>query len=240
MKVLTVVDEFTRVALAVHGSHSISARTVKDVLTGLFARHGAPAVMRSDNGGEFIAGELVDWLEESGTGTFHIAPGKPWQNGFGESFNARLRDECLNEHEFWSLAHARVLLERFRTEYNTEHLHSSLGYMTPEEYALKCTRKRTPPASHEGEPLRCHQPETLTLLLVPETGASHPEISGPPISELPQALPRRPELTMPQTWALAASRLLIKKADAADIHTLLLMQPRSQHADSGRTGIRRR
>ena len=135
MKVLTVVDEFTRVALAVHGAHGVSARTVKDVLTGLFARHGAPAVMRSDNGGEFIAGELVDWLEESGTGTFHIAPGKPWQNGFGESFNARLRDECLNEHEFWSLAHARVLLERFRTEYNTEHLHSSLGYMTPEEYA---------------------------------------------------------------------------------------------------------
>lgn len=135
MKVLTVVDEFTRVALAVHGAHGVSARTVKDVLAGLFAAHGAPAVMRSDNGGEFIAAELVDWLEEKGTGTFHIAPGKPWQNGFGESFNSRLRDECLNEHEFWSLAHARVLLERFRTEYNTEHLHSSLGYMTPEEYA---------------------------------------------------------------------------------------------------------
>ena len=135
LKVLTVVDEFTRVALAVHGAHSISARTVKSVLTDLFARHGAPAVMRSDNGGEFVASEVVDWLEESGTGTFHIAPGKPLQNGFGESFNGRLRDECLNEHEFWSLAHARVLLERFRSEYNTEHLHSSLGYMTPEEYA---------------------------------------------------------------------------------------------------------
>lgn len=135
MKVLTVVDEFTRVALAVHGSHSISARTVKDVLAGLFARHGAPAVMRSDNGGEFVASEVVDWLEENGTGTFHIAPGKPWQNGVGESFNGRLRDECLNEHEFWSLAHARVLLDRFRTEYNTEHLHSSLGYLTPDEYA---------------------------------------------------------------------------------------------------------
>ena len=135
MKVLTVVDEFTRVALAVHGSHSISARTVKNVLAGLFERHGAPAVMRSDNGGEFIAAELVDWLEKKGTGTFHIAPGKPWQNGFGESFNSRLRDECLNEHEFWSLAHARVLLERFRSEYNAEHLHSSLGYLTPNEYA---------------------------------------------------------------------------------------------------------
>jgi len=135
IKVLTVVDEFTRVALAVHGAYSITARTVKAVLADLFAAHGAPAVMRSDNGGEFIAAEVVDWLEESGTDTFHIAPGKPWQNGFGESFNARLRDECLNEHEFWSLAHARVLLERFRVEYNTEHLHSSLDYMTPEEYA---------------------------------------------------------------------------------------------------------
>ena len=135
LKVLTVVDEFTRVALAVHGAHSITARTVKAVLAELFERHGAPAVMRSDNGGEFVASEVVDWLEESGTGTFHIAPGKPWQNGFGESFNGRLRDECLNEHEFWSLKHARVLLERFRIEYNTEHLHSSLGYLTPEEYA---------------------------------------------------------------------------------------------------------
>ena len=135
LKVLTVVDEFTRVALATHGAYSITARTVKGVLADLFAAQGAPAVMRSDNGGEFIAAEVVDWLEESGTGTFHIAPGKPWQNAFGESFNARLRDECLNEHEFWSLAHARVLLERFRVEYNTEHLHSSLDYRTPEEYA---------------------------------------------------------------------------------------------------------
>ena len=135
LKVLTVVDEFTRVALATHGAFSITARTVKTVLGELFECHGAPAVMRSDNGGEFIASEVVDWLAETGTETFHIAPGKPWQNGFGESFNSRLRDECLNEHEFWNLKHARVLLERFRGEYNTEHLHSSLGYLTPEEYA---------------------------------------------------------------------------------------------------------
>ena len=81
---------------------------------------------------------MVDWLEESGTDTCYIAPGKPWQHGFGESFIARLRDECLNEHEFWSLAHARVLLERFRVEHNTEHLRSSLGYLTPEEFAATC------------------------------------------------------------------------------------------------------
>jgi putative transposase len=89
MKVLTVVDEFTRLALAVHGAYSVSARTVRGVLAELFACHGAPAVMRSDNGGEFVASEVVDWLEETGTGTFHIAPGKPWQNGFGESLRRR-------------------------------------------------------------------------------------------------------------------------------------------------------
>jgi transposase InsO family protein len=134
-KVLTVVDEFTRVALAVHGARSITAGAVKRVLASLFEEHGSPAVIRSDNGGEFVASEVVDWLAEIGTATFHIAPGKPWQNGLGESFNGRLRDECLNEEDFWSMAHARVLLERFRTEYNTEHLHSSLGYITPAEFA---------------------------------------------------------------------------------------------------------
>jgi putative transposase len=92
-------------------------------------------VIRSDNGGEFVASEVVDWLEQIGTATFHIEPGKPGRNGFGESFNARLRDECLNEEEFWSIAHARVLLERFRVESNTEHLHSWLGYLTPAEFA---------------------------------------------------------------------------------------------------------
>jgi len=134
-KTLTVVDEFTRYALAVHGARSITAGVVKRVLEQLFSEYGSPAVIRSDNGGEFIASEVVDWLSEIGTDTFHIAPGKPWQNGFGESFNSRLRDECLNEYEFWSIEHARVMLERFRVEYNTEHLYSSLGYLTPEEYA---------------------------------------------------------------------------------------------------------
>ena len=159
MKVLTVVDEFTRVALAVHGAHSITARTVKGVLADLFERHGAPAVMRSDNGGEIIASGVVDWLAESGTDTFHIAPGKPWQNGFGESFNARLRDECLNEHEFWSLAHARVLLERFRVEYNTEQLHSSLDYMTPDRVRRGAPRRRRP---------------RMSLLRCQTTGDTHP------------------------------------------------------------------
>ena len=169
MKVLTVVDEFTRVALATHGAYSITARTVKAVLADLFAVNGAPAVMRSDNGGEFIASEVVDWLAETGTDTFHIDPGKPWQNGFGESFNARLRDECLNEHEFWSLAHARVLLERFRVEYNTEHL-AQLARLHDAGRVLSGLprRRRLRRSCYDAR-----QPETLTLLLAPEKGASH-------------------------------------------------------------------
>lgn len=110
-----------------HGPHSITACTVKGVLAELFTRHGAPAVLRSDNGGEVGASEVVDCTKEGGTGTFHIAPGKPWRNSLGERFNSRRRDDCLNEHEFWSLKHARVLLERFRIEYKTGHPRSSLS-----------------------------------------------------------------------------------------------------------------
>lgn len=135
LKILSVVDEFTRVALATHVGRSVTAQVVKQVLTDLFAAHGRPAVIRSDNAPEFVAFELAEWLADSGTGTYHIAPGKPWQNAFGESFNSRLRDECLNMEEFWSLAHARTVIEAWRVEYNTEHLHSSLGYLTPDEYA---------------------------------------------------------------------------------------------------------
>ena len=108
---------------------------MKGVLARLLAGRGRPAVLRSDNGTEFIAFELTEWLETQGASTYHIEPGKPWQNSYGESFNNRLRDECLNTTEFWSIDHARVVLEAWRIEYNTEHLHSSLGYQTPEEFA---------------------------------------------------------------------------------------------------------
>jgi len=135
LKVLSVLDEFTRVALALVPGRSLTSAAVKGVLARLFARHGRPQVIRSDNGPEFIAFELTEWLEAQGAETHHIEPGKPWQNGFGESFHARLRDECLNCEEFWSVEHARVVLESSRIEYNTEHLHSSLGYATPAEFA---------------------------------------------------------------------------------------------------------
>ena len=135
LKVLTVLDEFTRVALAIVPGRSLTSAAVKGVLARLFAGHGRPRVIRSDNGPEFIALKLTEWLADSGAETYHIEPGKPWQNSFGESFPARLRDECLSCEEFWSVEHARVVLEGWRVEYNTEHLHSSLGYATPAEYA---------------------------------------------------------------------------------------------------------
>ena len=135
LKVLSVLDEYTRVVLALVPGRSLTSAAVKGVLARLFARHGRPLVIRSDNGPEFIAFELTEWLEAQGAETHHIAPGKPWQNAFGESFHARLRDECLSCEEFWSVEHARVVLESWRHEYNTEHLHSSLGYQTPAEFA---------------------------------------------------------------------------------------------------------
>lgn len=112
-----------------------ASATVKGVLARLFARHGRPKVIRSDNGPEFIAFELTEWLESLGSQTYHIEPGKPCQNSFGESFHNRLRHECLSCEEFWSVEHARVVLESWREEYNTEHLHSLLGYLTPAEFA---------------------------------------------------------------------------------------------------------
>jgi putative transposase len=135
MKVLSVIDEFTREALAIVPARSITASAVKGVLAKLFAGRGGPATIRSDNGPEFIAFELTEWLEAQGSATYHIDPGKPWQNSYAESFNNRLRDECLNTTEFWSIDHARVVLQSWRIEFNTEHLHGSLGYQTHEEFA---------------------------------------------------------------------------------------------------------
>jgi transposase InsO family protein len=135
MKVLTVIDEFTREALAVVPARSLNASSLKGVLARLFADRGRPERIRSDNGPEFIAFELTEWLEAQGASTHHIEPGKPWQNSFAESFNNRVRDECLNMTEFWSIEHARVVLEQWRVEFNTEHPHSSLGYLTPAQFA---------------------------------------------------------------------------------------------------------
>ena len=131
LRILTVMDEFTREGLALDVALTTSAERVIGVLTALVGQHGAPAHLRSDNGAEFVAQTVQTWLAQCGVETLYIEPGKPWQNGKEERFNGTVRDECLNLHVFTSLAEACVRLGGFRQHYNTERPHSQLDYLTP-------------------------------------------------------------------------------------------------------------
>jgi putative transposase len=134
LKMLTVLDEFTRECLRIEVASSMRAGKVIEVLKLLFARRGRPQFLRSDNGPEFIAEKLKQWLQESGAHTMYIEPGKPWQNAFEESFHGSFRDECLNMESFSGLLQAAAIVERWRRHYNRQRPHSSLGYMTPAEF----------------------------------------------------------------------------------------------------------
>ena len=133
-RVLTLIDEHTRECLAVHGDWSIRAVDVITVVEAAMARYGAPSHLRSDNGPEFIAYAIQDWLRERNVKTLYITPGSPWENAYIESFHDKLRDECLNREIFGSLWEARVVIEQWRLYYNAERPHSSLGYQTPAEF----------------------------------------------------------------------------------------------------------
>ncbi len=130
-----VLDEHPRECHRIRVGRNLDSAAVIDTLAALFEEHGPPAHLRSDNGGEFIAARLQAWLGECGIATGYIAPGHPWENGFAESFNGKLRDECLNEEVFWGEQHAQVIVERWRRQYNEERPHSALGYRTPAEIA---------------------------------------------------------------------------------------------------------
>ena len=134
LKILVVIDEYTRECLALKAARSIRAKDVKDVLRGLCIERGMPEHIRSDNGSEFIADKLRDWIAGWGGKSAFIEPGAPWQNGYVESFNGRLNDELLASELIPSLAEARWLLERHRQDYNHGRRHSSLGYLTPVEF----------------------------------------------------------------------------------------------------------
>ena len=134
LKMLTVVDEFTRQCLAIEVGTSIRAARVIEVLDRLFAEHDRPEFLRSDNGPEFIANKLQQWLAQEGPQTLYIDPGSPWQNAHGESFHSRFRDECLNCEAFANLREAQVVIELWRRDYNEARPHSSLGYLTPAEF----------------------------------------------------------------------------------------------------------
>ena len=134
LKLLPMVDEFSREGLAIITERRIKAVDVEATLERLFAEKGPPDYIRSDNGGEFIADTIRVFLAQSGVKTLYIEPGSPWENPYIESFNSRFRDELLNRELFTCLAEAQVLVEQFRIEYNTERPHSSLSYMTPKQF----------------------------------------------------------------------------------------------------------
>ena len=134
LKLLNIVDEFTREALAMRVGRSCDADQVVGVIEALVAERGAPQHLRMDNGPELIAWALRDWCRLAGTATEYIEPGSPWENPFVESFNGRARDELLNIEEFATLLEAQVVVEAWRIEYNTYRPHSSLGRLTPAEF----------------------------------------------------------------------------------------------------------
>jgi transposase InsO family protein len=128
---LTVIDEFTRQCLAIVTARKLKSDDVLHCLNRLFVIHGPPEHIRSDNGSEFTAKDVRRWLARLGVGTLFIEPGSPWENGYNESFNSKLRDELLNAEIFTTLHEAQVLIERWRRHYNTVRPHSSLGYRPP-------------------------------------------------------------------------------------------------------------
>ena len=130
-RMLTVIDEFTRRCMAVVVERRLNSDNGLHCLTELFVQHGPPDHIRSDNGSEFTAHAVRGWLRRIGVKTLYIEPGSPWENGYNESFNSKLRDEILNTEIFSTLKEAKVLIERWRHHYNTIRPHSSLGYRPP-------------------------------------------------------------------------------------------------------------
>lgn len=143
LKFLVILDEFTRECLCLDVGRSITADAVLGVLAGLMAHHGVPQHIRSDNGSEFIAKEMQKWLEKADVETLYIEPGAPWQNGYAESFNSRLRDEFLERNYFHTLSEARQLVTAWKEHYNEKRPHTSLGNKTPKEFAEQCMGARS-------------------------------------------------------------------------------------------------
>lgn len=138
LKWLPICDEFTRESVALEVERRMESADVVRVLAAAVAQRGAPKYIRSDNGPEFIAKKVRDWIAAQGFETRYIEPGSPWQNAYSESFNSRLRDELLNVESFGSLAEAKVLGKEWRESYNHQRLHSSLDYQPPAEFARCC------------------------------------------------------------------------------------------------------
>jgi putative transposase len=143
-RLLCVIDEFTRECLSIRVKRRLNANEVIDVLSDLFILRGPPAYVRSDNGPEFVAQSVRNWITAVGAKTAYIEPGSPWENGYVESFNGRLRDELLNGEIFHTLKEAQILIEQWRRHYNAVRPHSALRYRPPAPEALVPIDQRPP------------------------------------------------------------------------------------------------
>ena len=141
LKWLSLIDEYTRECLVLEARRGMTADEIREILAEVAAtRGGPPHRVRSDNGPEFAAEVVQNWLEGTGSGAWYVAPASPWQNGYAESFHSKLRDEFLESEDFESQSQAQELGSLWKEEYNTERPHSSLRYQTPAEYAARCER----------------------------------------------------------------------------------------------------
>jgi transposase InsO family protein len=161
LKLLAVIDEHTRECLALEVSRSFTAQNVVENLQYLFAVRGRPEHLRSDNGPEFVARAVRRWLDQAAVKTLFIAKGSPWENGYVESFNGKLRDELLNRELFLSLDEARWVIDRWRVDYNHRRIHSALNYQTPAEFAAACATPLRPTA-YAPQHTRSLNPDSLT------------------------------------------------------------------------------
>ena len=165
LKILPVVDEFTRECLTLEVERRMEAQDVIGVLEYLFAVRGVPRYLRSDNGPEFVAERIKAWLAGRQSGPLFIEPGSPWENAYIESFNSRLRNELLDVEAFGSLKEAKVLAEQHRLEYNHRRPHSALGYRTPAAFAATCI----PPASATPSPPEYTSSDVVNSLMTSGT-----------------------------------------------------------------------
>lgn len=163
LKWLSLIDEYTRECLALEVNRRMTSDDVLDVLRDLFVVRGVPQHIRSDNGPEFIAQAIRRFLASAGVETLYIEPGSPWQNGYAESFNSRLRDELLNAEVFENVPEAQSLGAQWRNAYNHHRPHSSLGYQTPTEYAAGCA------ASAPAAPTLQQHSRNQETLPIPQT-----------------------------------------------------------------------
>jgi putative transposase len=227
LRILTVVDEFTRRELTLEVEHRMSARFVAGTLLKLFERHGTPAFIRSDNGPEFIAKHLMRVMRIHGVSARHIEPGSPWQNGIDERFNGTLRDECLNMETFDNRDHARVVIRLFGRFYNERRPHSGLAYLTPDEFYERWKKERAGGANPGLRP----GPQDLSLCGPPAGG----DDEGGPGDESARPASRR--MAIHDGAQVASQRCPILRVDARSVAETKVARdvPRPGTANTGLT-----